>query len=178
MNNELGQIGKDFAIKAHREVNQLYDGYLPYEFHLRLAVKTAEEFMRLVTTEAVEVNNILNAVWCHDIIEDARKTYNDVKEVIGIKSAEIVFAVTNEKGRSRKERASPKYYQGIKDTENAVVVKLSDRIANATYGKHISSDKKMYKAYQREQAEFEKQLAGEQLDRLTPMLAHLRNLLR
>jgi len=178
MIDSIGITGRDFALEAHREVHQLYDGYLPYEFHLRLAAKTGADFMKVVTVEAVPASTILSAVWCHDTIEDTFRTYNDVKNVVGVEVADIVYAVTNEKGKSRKERANDKYYQGIKDTKYAVFVKLCDRIANVTYGRYISTNKSMFEMYQKENDKFLASLAGEQLDQLTPMVAHLRNLLR
>ena len=166
--------GEEYAVGAHRKVNQLYADYLPYEFHLRLAVKTAQDFIGLINP--LHRSFVIDAVWAHDAIEDARQTYNDVKQAIGFEAAEIVYAVTNMKGKTRKERASPEYYEGIKKVPNATFVKLADRIANATFGKLFGGS--MYKVYQREQAEFEAALAGPELESLRPMLAHLRNILR
>jgi len=59
----------------------------------------------------------------HDSIEDARLTYNDVMKVArnmmteeqALMATEIVYALTNEKGRTRAERAGEKYYQGIRE---------------------------------------------------------------
>ena len=48
-------------------------------------------------------------------------------------AAEIVYALTNDKGRTRAERAGEKYYQGIRETPYAPFVKLADRLANITY---------------------------------------------
>ena len=48
-------------------------------------------------------------------------------------AAEIVYALTNDKGRTREERAGVKYYQGIRETPYAPFVKLADRLANITY---------------------------------------------
>lgn len=174
----LGDEGRKFALAAHQEVNQLYDGYLPYEFHLRLVVKTIKEFIGLLQVDALEAEKIINAGWNHDVVEDTFRNYNDVKKVLGIGVAELVFAVTNEKGRTRKERANAQYYQGIKDTQYATFLKLADRIGNVTYGRYISPDKGMFQVYQREQDAFEEALAGPELDQLRPMLAHLRKLLR
>ncbi len=172
----LGKQGRDFALEAHREVHQLYDGYLPYEFHLRLAAKTAMDFIGTVTTNARESNIIVGATWCHDVLEDTFRTYNDLRKGVGDEVADIVYAVTNEKGKTRKERANARYYQGIKAVPNATFVKLADRIANVTYGKVFGGS--MYKVYQREQEDFEKALAGPELEQLRPMLIHLRSLLR
>jgi (p)ppGpp synthase/HD superfamily hydrolase len=178
MHDQYGIAGRDFALTAHRENHQLYDGYLPYEFHLRLAVKTATEFVGVLVPHAYELEDILSAVWCHDVLEDTFRTYNDLKEGVNTNVADIVYAVTNEKGKTRKERANAKYYEGIKATEYAVFVKLCDRIANVTYGRYIAFNDKLYQMYQRENDKFLQALAGKQLDQLTPMVAHLRHLLR
>ena len=77
----------------------------------------------------------------HDSMEDARLTYNDVKGIAlqwmnpdqALMAAEMVYALTNEKGRTRAERANDKYYQGIRETPYAPFLKLSDRLANAGY---------------------------------------------
>ena len=54
-------------------------------------------------------------------------------------AAEIVYALTNEKGRSRAERAGEKYFQGIRETPYAPCVKLADRLANTTYSYRCSN---------------------------------------
>jgi hypothetical protein len=48
-------------------------------------------------------------------------------------AAEIVYALTNDKGRTRAERAGEKYFKGIRTTPYAPLVKLADRLANITY---------------------------------------------
>ncbi|WP_298473442.1 hypothetical protein [uncultured Maribacter sp.] len=63
------------------------------------------------------------ACWVHDIIEDARETYIDVLENTNVTIAELAYALTNEKGRTRKERANDAYYRGIQKTPNASFVK-------------------------------------------------------
>ena len=77
----------------------------------------------------------------HDSIEDARLSYNDVMrqarqlmtEEQALMGVEIVYALTNDKGRTRAERAGEKYYKGIRETPYAPFVKLCDRLANVTY---------------------------------------------
>ena len=67
-------------------------------------------------------------------------------------AADIVYAVTNEKGKNRAERANDKYYAGIVATPGAVFVKLCDRIANVQYGKMTGSG--MYDKYKKENDNF------------------------
>ena len=92
------------------------------------------------------------ASWGHDLIEDCRVSYNDVKDALGQEAADIVYAVTNEKGKNRKERANDKYYEGIRRTPGAVFVKLCDRIANIQYSKMTGS--RMFEMYKKESDNF------------------------
>ena len=48
-------------------------------------------------------------------------------------ATEIVYALTNEKGRNRAERANEKYFEGIRETPYAPFIKLVDRLANISY---------------------------------------------
>jgi (p)ppGpp synthase/HD superfamily hydrolase len=86
------------------------------------------------------------------LIEDCRVSYNDVKEQLGQEAADIIYAVTNEKGKNRKERANDKYYEGIRNTPGAVFVKLCDRIANVQYSKMTKS--RMFEMYKKENDDF------------------------
>ena len=90
----------------------------------------------------------LRATWGHDLIEDCRVSYNDVKNHLGQEAADIIYAVTNEKGKNRSERANNKYYEGIRNTPGAVFVKLCDRIANVQYSKMTKS--RMFEMYEKE----------------------------
>lgn len=149
----------------------MYDTYLPYEFHLRMVVNVCEKFKHLLdsTTEYGTGDKVINPVqqlsmdhvvklacWGHDLIEDTRVSYNDVKKVLGEGAADIIYAVTNEKGKNRKERANDKYYEGIRNTPGAVFVKLCDRIANVQYSKMTGS--RMFEMYKSENVEFTKSL--------------------
>ena len=78
----------------------------------------------------------------HDSIEDARLSYNDVtkkaleiglSDVQAYMGAEIVYALTNEKGRTREERANQRYYEGIRLTPYAPFCKMCDRLANLNF---------------------------------------------
>lgn len=142
-----------WCIEQHRNTNHFYDTYLPYEFHLRMVYQAAKDFIHLAENEASGdvdsyVDGILLACWGHDLIEDTRVSYNDVKNHLGQEAADIIYAVTNEKGKSRKERANEKYYEGIRNTPGAVYVKLCDRIANVQYSKMTRS--RMFEMYKKE----------------------------
>jgi (p)ppGpp synthase/HD superfamily hydrolase len=159
---------ENWCVEQHKNTNHFYDTYLPYLFHLQMVVQVFEDFKHLlpkdlITTEEEEYPNswvladitkhtIRMSCWAHDTIEDTRTSYNDVKSRLGVYVADIVYAVTNEKGRNRKERANKKYYEGIRNTKGAVFVKLCDRIANVQYSKMTKSS--MFNKYKDETPDF------------------------
>ena len=111
----------DFASKHHK--GQWY-GSKPYMYHLK---KVSDVALDLKFTD----EPILMSCLLHDIIEDTEISYKDVKENFGEEVAEIVYCVTDELGRSRKERKS-KTYKKIRNNPKSIVVKLCDRISNIT----------------------------------------------
>ena len=134
----------EWIFEQHRSTNHLYDNYIPYEFHLKMVAQVAKDYQHLITQNDRTV--AILAAYGHDLLEDTRISYNDVKKVLGEQVADIIYAVTNEKGKSRKERANYKYYEGIRNTPYATFVKLCDRIANVKYSKMFGSSQfDMYK---------------------------------
>lgn len=146
----IEELAKHFALNNHQSTNHFYDG-MPYEFHLNMVVETAKKFIHLIPENEREL--VIAGCWVHDTIEDTRATYNDVKETLGEEIAELAYALTNEKGRTRKERANEKYYLGIRETKHAAFIKICDRIANAEYSK--SEQGSMFEKYKSEFEEFE-----------------------
>lgn len=179
-----------WCIDQHTKTNHMYDTYLPYEFHLRMVNQVAVKFKNLLDNtkdlstgkeylgfpfQKTLQSTCLLATWGHDLIEDTRVSFNDVSSCLGQEVAEIVYAVTNEKGKTRKERANSKYYEGIRNTPGAVFVKLCDRIANVQYSKMTKS--RMFEMYKKENDEFEKELGRHtEYKNLEPMFNYLSEL--
>ena len=166
----------DWVIEQHRSTNHMYDKYLPYEFHLRMVVEAYNRFKYILSNHHGTIDSQVNvylACWGHDLIEDTRVSYNDVKEELGEYAADIVYAVSNEKGKNRAERANDKYYEGIHNQPGAVFVKLCDRIANVQYSKMSGS--RMFEMYKKENENFMEKLgwAGSGNHELTPLFAYL-----
>jgi len=138
-----------FAIEAHASVNHTYDNK-PYSIHLIMVANVAREYIDVIPDQCRD--EVLSACWLHDTIEDCRLTYNDLKKEFGEEVAEIVYAVTNDKGKDRKERAGTKYYDGIRKTAWATFVKLCDRLANIQYSARTNS--RMLDVYKQEQSDF------------------------
>lgn len=137
---EISAIRKS-AHALHASVNQTYDKVHPYGLHLDMVVNEVTKYGHEVCVQEEDVLPLFFGAYYHDSIEDTRQTYNDVmrtaKQWMDDKqarmAAELIYAMTNEKGRTRAERASEKYYQGIRETPYAPFVKLADRLANFTY---------------------------------------------
>jgi len=152
----------EWILEQHSSTNHMYDKYLPYEFHLRMVANVANKFMYIMVPKArlhpvdIDVIELKLAAFGHDLIEDTRVTYNDIKEQLGENVADIIYALTNEKGKNRKERANDKYYEGIRNTKGAVFIKLCDRIANVQYSKMTGS--RMFEMYKKENDGFIVQL--------------------
>jgi len=141
------------AILAHKAVNHLYDGE-SYEVHLSLAESFGLRFSHLIPEN--DLNDVIGGIWEHDSIEDCGLTFNDVKKATNERIAELAYACTNEKGRNRAERASDKYYEGIRNTKYATFVKLCDRLANVEYS--LKKGNRMIDLYRKEHEHFKKML--------------------
>ena len=153
------------AWELHQRVGQTYGKALPYGHHLDMVMDEIRRFGHLVAVDEVDVLALVFGGYYHDSIEDARQTYNDVKatalkwlsEQQALTATEIVYALTNEKGRTRAERADERYYAGIRQTPFAPFVKLCDRLANVTYSCSIDSGRKgnhMREVYKSEMGKF------------------------
>ena len=151
----------NWIISKHEDTNHMYDVYLPYKFHLLMVVEVFKRFKYLLDSsvegdieDALETIEL--AAWGHDLIEDTRTSYSDVSHKLGKSSANIIYALTNEKGRNREERANDRYYDGIRSTPYATFVKLCDRIANVQYGKMMGTS--MFTKYKKENDHFMRHL--------------------
>lgn len=159
----LGEI-RHTAWSLHESVGQTYDRILPYGHHLSMVADAAIKYGCEVVCNESDIIPVVFAAYFHDSIEDARLTYNDVVAVAGrfmgkeqaIAAAEIVYALTNDKGRTRQERAGEHYYAGIRETPYAPFVKLCDRLANMTYSFKGTNDANnhMHKVYASEWPHF------------------------
>lgn len=140
----LVQKAMEYGIAQHRRVGQMYSEF-PYEYHLTMVYNKAVEYSNLLSAEDQEI--VQAAAWLHDTIEDTGITYNDIKTEFGAKIADIVYNVTNEKGKNRRERAL-RTYLNIAACANSTFVKICDRIANQKHSKDTGG--KMMWKYQEE----------------------------
>jgi len=137
-----------FARLIHK--NQFY-GELPYTKHLEEVILTLQEF-------GVIDGIVLSGAWLHDSLEDTPVTYELLKSVFGSEVADIVFDLTNESGKNRKEileKTAPK----TRENYAALTIKLADRIVNTEFS--IDNNLKLYKMYKKEFPRFKELLYRE-----------------
>ena len=171
MEGKLFNDFKTYAIGCHAATNHQYDCH-PYSYHLSSVISFALQFIELIPLE--QRDNVLCACAGHDLIEDARETYNDVKKRSNLHVAEIIRACTNlTRGRNRKERMPELIYEEIKSTPGALFVKLCDRMANAKYSKERGGSQ--FDMYRREHSHFKGMLYEDAI--YEPMWEHLETLL-
>lgn len=155
---------REFIYNQHDVVcNQKYGDGLPYSTHLKFVEAQFEKFEYLLPSDFA-INSNTNdtffraACIAHDVIEDARLTYNDIKQAVAkyldgsytdcLMVADIVYCLTDEKGKNRMERKNDKYYSELKKNKYAIFVKLADISANTLYSKLTGSS--MYDKYKKE----------------------------
>jgi len=91
----------------------------------------------------------------HDVIEDRQFNYNDIKQISNERTADIVFDVSDELGKNRKERKSKTWPKLDKNTD-AVTVKQGDMLANIRMGNNPGKQK----MYKEEYTAFRKRFRG------------------
>lgn len=136
--DKLYREARMVAVKAHGV--QDYDGIFPYQKHLDDVVAVLKRFGFS--------GKYVVAGYLHDAIEDGGVSYNKIKTYFGIEVAEMVFCVTDELGRNRKERKA-KTYPKIASNKDAIIIKLADRIANIEHGGKIGMYRKEYQDFNR-----------------------------
>lgn len=124
--DKLYKEARMVAVIAHS--NQRYDEIFPYEKHLDDVVDVLKRFGFS--------GKFIIAGYLHDTIEDDGLSYNDIKKHFGVEVAEMVYCVTDELGRTRKEKKI-KTLPKTAGNPDAIVLKLGDRIANIEHGGKI-----------------------------------------
>ena len=143
-----------FALIAHGV--QKY-GQKPYHAHLFDVVGVLKRFVDWETL----TQEMIDAAWLHDVLEDTPHTRDHLERMFGKRTVDLVHAVTNEKGPNRKARGLLTYPK-IRETSGAIIIKLSDRIANVE--NCVSHDRigkrpgKLFNMYLREKPDFEAEL--------------------
>lgn len=170
--NTLAQKAEFYAKNCHRSTNHHYDDH-PYEYHLQMVVDQVRKWSHLLDEEDRDLAEA--GAWVHDVIEDTRQTFNDVCAAVHPAVGELAYALTQEKGRSRHERESASYFEGIRVAGPiAVFVKLCDRAANTRHS--LTTGHGMGRKYVKDMPKFLQSLYSKEVEHLLPMFAELAEL--
>ena len=138
---------REYACKAHEEVDQTYGDNLPYSYHLDAVAELVKDYVYTYQIVA----------YLHDVVEDTKRSLNDVKYRYGPHITELVGLLTDEKGpnrKTRKELTNKKLSKACSvGHQEALVVKVADRLANVRYCVKVG-DKKRLKMYKKEYKDF------------------------
>lgn len=124
-------------------------GLDPYVKHLR---DVYDVLLRFDVTD----RNMLTAAFLHDILEDTEVSHQTLVDLFGIAVVDLVWAVTDEPGASRKARKEATYPK-IRSEPGAVQLKLADRIANIENSLR-TGEMRMFRMYRKEHLDFTKAL--------------------
>ena len=141
------QRAKEVAFTAH--VGQEYGPY-PYTKHLN-------DVYNVLTAFGVTDKLVLMGGWMHDSIEDTHIVYEDVFEEFGKKFADLVYLVTDKRGKNRRERHE-KTYPLIAEDARATLIKVADRLANVMNSQH--EKEKQFFMYEKEHPYFKKTITA------------------
>ena len=132
-----------YAKRAYQEANCLYDGRDYFDSHVSDVIAIVKEHSGIfVYTNDYLVT--LGGAATHDLIEDAKQTFNNIKEVCGYDIAKITLAVTDVHAENRLMRHLLTMHKTVSDYR-AIILKMCDIYANASYSKKSRSS--MYKKY-------------------------------
>lgn len=153
----------DLACVIHDNTGCDYSGY-PYSLHLTAVANTGKQYIHLIEDEMRL--DVMLGIDTHDLMEDCRINFNDLKEMFfditedepdfmnhELRFPDFVYNVTNELGRNRKEKAE-KTYPKIAACKYSTFIKLCDRIANMKFSYYINDPKDMFKKYKSEFPDF------------------------
>jgi (p)ppGpp synthase/HD superfamily hydrolase len=132
----------EFAKLAHDAVNCKYDGG-NYYVHIKMVEDGVVKY-RSVFKEYSDYLAAHAGASCHDIIEDAQLTFNDVMKATNKQVARIVLDVTDVHEENRLLRHLFTMGKTVKN-HISIIVKMADMRANGLYSKNHGSS--MYEKY-------------------------------
>jgi len=132
----MASWSQDGYIKALRYAAEAHNGQcfpgtnLPYLLHISLVS------MEVMTAISISQNKLdgnlsVQCALLHDVIEDAGKSYDEIKIVFGKGVADGVGALTKQKSfETKKERMADSLRRIKQQPEEVWMVKMADRISN------------------------------------------------
>lgn len=83
-----------YAQKCYNDANCEYGDNENYFIHINMVVNAVKAY-RNVFKDGFDFIDTLGAAYCHDLMEDAKQTYNNICTITGSAIADVVLAVTD-----------------------------------------------------------------------------------
>ena len=134
---------RESARIIHNKVNCSYGDNFEYIYHLDMVVNYILKHSKIFKyDEDIQITAISG--FYHDTYEDARLTFNDIKNATNYEVACVVLAVSDVPEENRLMKHLMTMGKTVKDFR-AIILKMCDILANGTYSKENGSS--MYKKY-------------------------------
>jgi (p)ppGpp synthase/HD superfamily hydrolase len=133
---------REYAEKCHDDANCKYAGgsYMIHVDKVVYVIETYQDiFLRPIDAEITKA-----AAYGHDLIEDAKQTVSEIKEIMGIDAARVVLRVTDVPAENRLMKHLLTMGKTVEDYR-AIILKMADIWSNATFSKISRSS--MYGKY-------------------------------
>ena len=133
---------REYAEKCHNDANCKYAGgsYMVHVDKVVYVIDTYQDiFLYPIDAEITKA-----AAYGHDLQEDAKQTFNDIKFIIGIEAARVVLRVTDVPAENRLMKHLLTMGKTVEDYR-AIILKMADIWSNATFSK--TSGGSMYGKY-------------------------------
>ena len=135
---------KRYAEKCYKEANCTYgDEGGSYMIHINMVVDFLTKHIA-VFKNLEDAVHTLGAADCHDLMEDAKQTYTDIKKVAGKDVADITLGVTDVPAENRLMKHLLTMGKTVRDYR-AIILKMADIYSNAKFSKESRSS--MYPKY-------------------------------
>ena len=139
---DLTKIEK-YAEKCYSDANCHYgDDGGSYMIHIRMVVDFLLKYDIFKSLD--DSIHTVGAAFCHDLMEDAKQTYNNISMVAGKDVADIVLGVTDVPAENRLMKHLLTMGKTVRDYR-AIILKMADIYSNAKYSKESGSS--MYPKY-------------------------------
>jgi len=125
--SHLSKLAEHFSRRVHSETGCTYDG-VAYDKHLDHVYEVYYRYSYLLDDSVKTF--VECGIWLHDVMEDCRISYEELSIMFGVEVADLVYALTNELGKTRSDIVKRTYPKIRDHGDLAIFVKLCDRIAN------------------------------------------------
>lgn len=153
-----------FATIAHK--GQTW-GEFPYIEHCRRVYDVIINYSDACPIIKENIDILGPAAFLHDVLEDTTVTREQLASVFRSDVVDLVFAVTDEPGKNRKERKALTYFKIIQYGPTAVALKLADRLVNVKDS--FQNNESLFQMYQKEHETFWARLHPVDISALQPL---------